>query len=105
MTLLTYSIYIMYSQIKCFDFSRLYLRKTRVIMYLNILFSGLNEVKVIVRVTDLNDNAPKFMVTGRPIVAAIPATASYGYEVMRLQVSSILFMTNLILTKYSMWSK
>ncbi|XP_066256989.1 cadherin-89D isoform X1 [Euwallacea similis] len=48
---------------------------------------GLNEVKVIVRVTDANDNAPKFMSTGRPIVAAIPATAGYGYEVMRLQAT------------------
>ncbi|KAH1022570.1 hypothetical protein HUJ04_011952 [Dendroctonus ponderosae] len=46
---------------------------------------GLNEVKVVVRITDLNDNAPKFMSTGRPIVAAIPATAGYSYEVMRLQ--------------------
>ncbi|XP_050312281.1 cadherin-89D isoform X2 [Anthonomus grandis grandis] len=48
---------------------------------------GLNEVKVIVRITDLNDNPPKFMVTGRPIVAAIPTTAGYGYEVLRLQAS------------------
>ncbi|KAJ8945983.1 hypothetical protein NQ318_017099 [Aromia moschata] len=48
---------------------------------------GLNEVKVVVRVTDVNDNEPKFSVTGRPIVAAIPATANYGYQVVRLQVS------------------
>lgn len=52
------------------------------------LFVGLNEVKVIVRITDVNDNPPKFMSTGRPIVAAIPATAGYGYEVIRLQVGS-----------------
>ncbi|CAG9765181.1 unnamed protein product [Ceutorhynchus assimilis] len=48
---------------------------------------GLNEVKVIVRITDTNDNSPKFMVSGRPIVAAIPATAGYGYEVLRLQAT------------------
>lgn len=51
-----------------------------------IFCAGLNEVKVVVKITDLNDNAPKFMSTGRPIVAAIPATAGYSYEVMRLQV-------------------
>ncbi|KAL1491992.1 hypothetical protein ABEB36_012502 [Hypothenemus hampei] len=48
---------------------------------------GLNEVKVLVRITDVNDNAPKFMSIGGPIVAAIPATAGYGYAVMRLQAT------------------
>jgi hypothetical protein len=47
---------------------------------------GLNEVKVIVRVTDVNDNIPKFTITGRPIVAAIPTSASYGHHIVRLQV-------------------
>ena len=46
---------------------------------------GLNEVKVIVRVTDVNDNVPKFTITGRPIVAAIPTNANYGYHIVRLQ--------------------
>ncbi|KAK3923914.1 Cadherin-89D [Frankliniella fusca] len=44
-----------------------------------------NEVKVVVRVTDVNDNPPRFTVSGRPIVAAIPATAHYGYQIARLQ--------------------
>lgn len=57
------------------------------IKYEDLFFVGLNEVKVVVRITDVNDNPPKFMSTGRPIVAAIPATAGYGYEVIRLQVS------------------
>ncbi|KAJ8919173.1 hypothetical protein NQ315_012159 [Exocentrus adspersus] len=48
---------------------------------------GLNEVKVIIRVTDVNDNAPKFTVTGRPIIAAMPTTANYGYHVIRLQAT------------------
>lgn len=50
-------------------------------------FSGLNEVKIIVRVTDLNDNVPRFTITGRPIVAAVPASANFGYQIIKLQVS------------------
>ncbi|XP_063243263.1 LOW QUALITY PROTEIN: cadherin-89D [Bacillus rossius redtenbacheri] len=46
-----------------------------------------NEVKVIVRVKDVNDNSPKFVVNGRPIVAAIPTSASYGYHIVRLQAT------------------
>ncbi|XP_068082261.1 cadherin-89D [Anabrus simplex] len=44
-----------------------------------------NEVKIIVRVKDVNDNPPKFTTNGRPIVAAIPTTANYGYQIVRLQ--------------------
>ncbi|CAG4966971.1 unnamed protein product [Parnassius apollo] len=43
------------------------------------------DVKIIVRIKDVNDNAPKFINGGRPMVTAIPTTASYGYEVIRLQ--------------------
>ncbi|KRT84259.1 Cadherin, partial [Oryctes borbonicus] len=46
---------------------------------------GLNEVRVVVRVTDLNDNVPRFTITGRPIVAAVPASANFGYQIIRLQ--------------------
>ncbi|KAL3277702.1 hypothetical protein HHI36_013047 [Cryptolaemus montrouzieri] len=46
---------------------------------------GLNEVKIIVKVTDVNDNSPKFTIMGRPIIAAIPASANYGYHIVRLQ--------------------
>ncbi|XP_065157447.1 cadherin-89D isoform X2 [Atheta coriaria] len=46
---------------------------------------GLNEVKVIVRISDVNDNVPKFTISGRPIVAAIPTTANFGYHIIQLQ--------------------
>ncbi|KAK4881949.1 hypothetical protein RN001_005268 [Aquatica leii] len=48
---------------------------------------GLNEVKIVIRVTDVNDNEPKFSMGGRPIVTAIPANVHYGYEVLRLQAT------------------
>lgn len=54
----------------------------------NFFLVGLNEVKVIVRVTDVNDNAPKFAVSGRPFVAAVPTSANFGYQVIRLRVST-----------------
>ncbi|GLH03452.1 Cadherin-89D [Gryllus bimaculatus] len=44
-----------------------------------------NEVKIIVHVKDVNDNPPRFPSNGRPIVAAIPTTANYGYQILRLQ--------------------
>lgn len=42
-------------------------------------------------VRDENDNTPHFEGAheGRPIVAAIPASASYGDEVVRLQVNTL----------------
>ncbi|XP_069700620.1 cadherin-89D [Periplaneta americana] len=46
-----------------------------------------NEVRIIVRVRDVNDNAPRFIINGRPIVAAIPTTATYGYQIVRLQAT------------------
>ncbi|KAK9881182.1 hypothetical protein WA026_014530 [Henosepilachna vigintioctopunctata] len=46
---------------------------------------GLNDVKVIIKVTDVNDNSPKFITNGKPIIAAIPASANYGYHIVRLQ--------------------
>lgn len=49
-------------------------------------FIAPNEVKVIVHVTDENDNPPRFKTNGRPIVAAIPNTAPYGYQVTKIQV-------------------
>lgn len=45
------------------------------------------DVKVIVRIKDVNDNAPKFVRGGRPMVTAIPTTAAFGYQVIQLQVS------------------
>lgn len=46
-----------------------------------------NEVKIIVRVKDVNDNAPKFKSKDRPILAAIPTSAHYGYEVVKVEVN------------------
>lgn len=47
-----------------------------------------DEVRVVVHVRDENDNSPAFegALEGRPVVAAIPASASYGDEVVRLKV-------------------
>lgn len=44
------------------------------------------DVKVILRIKDVNDNAPKFVNGGRPMVTAIPTTAAFGYQVIQLQV-------------------
>ncbi|XP_026333507.1 cadherin-89D isoform X6 [Hyposmocoma kahamanoa] len=43
------------------------------------------DVKVIVKIKDVNDNAPKFVNGGRPMVTAIPTTAAFGYQVIQLQ--------------------
>jgi len=45
-----------------------------------------NEARVVVRVKDVNDNAPRFKSKGRPILAAIPTSAHYGYEVVKVEV-------------------
>lgn len=59
------------------------------------------DVKVIVKIKDVNDNAPRFTIYGRPIVAAIPTTASYGYEILKLQVRIILlFSFGVVYFKY-----
>ncbi|XP_012282982.1 cadherin-89D [Orussus abietinus] len=46
---------------------------------------ALNEAKVIIRVKDVNDNPPRFRNRGRPLVAAIPTTAHYGYEIIKVE--------------------
>lgn len=51
------------------------------------LITGPNEVKIIVRVLDANDNGPRFVGNGRPIVAAIPSSATYGFPIAKLHVS------------------
>ncbi|XP_063390522.1 cadherin-89D isoform X2 [Cydia fagiglandana] len=45
------------------------------------------DVKVILRIKDVNDNAPKFVNGGRPMVTAIPTTAAFGYQVIQLQAT------------------
>ncbi|XP_034938287.1 cadherin-89D isoform X2 [Chelonus insularis] len=46
---------------------------------------GINEAKIVVRVQDINDNAPRFKSKGRPLLAAVPASANYGYEVIKVE--------------------
>lgn len=64
--------------------------------------SALNEVKVIVKVVDINDNVPKFMHNGKPIVAALPSGANYGYQILKLHVS---FYTKIIIRQLFLISK
>lgn len=40
-----------------------------------------------VRVTDENDNSPRFVGNGKPIVAVIPSTANFGYPVTRVEAT------------------
>lgn len=40
-----------------------------------------------VRVTDENDNSPKFIGNGKPIVAVIPNTANFGFPVTRVEAT------------------
>lgn len=40
-----------------------------------------------VRVTDENDNAPKFVGNGKPVVAVIPNTANFDYPVTTVQAT------------------
>lgn len=40
-----------------------------------------------VRVTDENDNSPKFSGNGKPIVAVIPNMANFGYPVTRVDAT------------------
>lgn len=48
---------------------------------------GINEAKIVIRIKDVNDNVPKFKSKGRPLLAAVPASVSYGYEIIRVEVS------------------
>ncbi|XP_059611787.1 cadherin-89D [Phlebotomus argentipes] len=46
-----------------------------------------NEIRIVIRVIDENDNAPMFVGNGRPIVAVIPNTANFGFPVTRVQAT------------------
>lgn len=48
---------------------------------------GPNEARIILKVKDVNDNAPRFKTNGRPILAALPISAYYGYNVIKVEVS------------------
>lgn len=46
----------------------------------------LNEVWIVIKVVDENDNPPRFGNAGRPMVGAVPAAAQYGHEIFTIQV-------------------
>ncbi|XP_063981837.1 cadherin-89D isoform X2 [Diachasmimorpha longicaudata] len=46
---------------------------------------AINEAKIVVRIKDANDNAPRFKNKGRPLLAAIPANVQYGYEIIKVE--------------------
>ncbi|XP_033236535.1 cadherin-89D isoform X1 [Drosophila pseudoobscura] len=43
-----------------------------------------NECRILVHISDENDNAPRFRGNGQPIVAVLPQSASFGYPVTRV---------------------
>lgn len=45
------------------------------------------DVKVVVVIRDVNDNAPRFRSSGRPMVTALPTTAGFGYQLIQLQAT------------------
>lgn len=46
-----------------------------------------NEVRVVIRVLDTNDNAPRFSGNGRPIISVIPSAANFGFPVTNVHAS------------------
>ncbi|XP_044003046.1 cadherin-89D isoform X2 [Aphidius gifuensis] len=45
----------------------------------------INEAKIIIRVKDINDNAPRFRTKGRPLLAAIGTSINYGHEIIKIE--------------------
>lgn len=51
-----------------------------------LLFYSENEVRIVIKVLDENDNTPTFKDNLQgPIIAVIPSTASYGYNVYKVE--------------------
>ena len=46
-----------------------------------------NEVRVVIKVLDDNDHIPVFQDDGQPIIAVIPDSAAYGYNVIKLKAT------------------
>ncbi|XP_058060753.1 cadherin-89D [Anopheles bellator] len=46
-----------------------------------------NEVEIMVKVVDVNDNAPVFRDNYGPIISVVPDTANYGYSVMKVEAT------------------
>lgn len=47
----------------------------------------LNEVWIVIKVLDENDNPPQFSNEGRPLVGAVVSDARYGHEIFRIKAS------------------
>lgn len=45
--------------------------------------------QIVIRVTDENDNAPRFNGNGKPIVAVIPHDANFGYQVTTVEATDL----------------
>ena len=60
-----------------------------------------DETLVAVSVQDENDNPPVFENKGRPIVAAIPLEASFGYQVVKVTVSLLPILNEPILNMFT----
>jgi hypothetical protein len=63
-----------------------------------------DEALVVVNVQDENDNPPVFENKGRPIVAAVPLEASFGYQVVKLSVKNQNFQYKDILLKKTLFN-
>uniref|UniRef100_A0A8W7PLQ8 Cadherin domain-containing protein n=1 Tax=Anopheles coluzzii TaxID=1518534 RepID=A0A8W7PLQ8_ANOCL len=46
-----------------------------------------NEVEIMIKVVDVNDNAPVFRDNYGPIISVVPDTANYGYAVMKVEAT------------------
>ena len=44
------------------------------------------EIKVVVKVKDINDNAPQFKVYGRSLFAVVPNEVDFGYDILKVEV-------------------
>lgn len=48
-----------------------------------------NEARIVLKIIDQNDNAPKFVNESMPVIAAVSPYTSYGTPVATVQVSSL----------------
>lgn len=46
-----------------------------------------NEVRLVIRVLDANDNAPRFAGNGKPIISVIPGSANFGFPVTNVRAT------------------
>lgn len=46
-----------------------------------------NEVRLVIRVLDVNDNSPRFAGNGKPIISVIPGSANFGFPVTNVRAT------------------